>query len=133
MMQTGITSVRANPRGRALWLVLAVVGVLALLVLGLLYRRHLLAGLDLVAEVTGGRMSALLGLALGLLGCAWILVWMLFPFFVYFGLRELRRRTAELERTTDLCARHLAQLTADRQRAKPQPVPDEQVAGGESP
>jgi len=131
-MQTGITSVRAKQRGRAIWLVLAAVGVLALLVLGILYRRHLLSGVDLVAEVTGGRMSALLSLALGLLVLAWIFVWLLFPIFVYFGLRDLRRRTADLERTTELCARHLAQLTAEQQGSKPQPVPGEQVSEGES-
>lgn len=114
---------QSHPRKRAVWLSIAVVVVLLLVVFGYAYRRFLLSGLDIVAEATGGRKSALLSLALALLALAWILVWMLLPFLVYFGLRDLRRRTAELDRTTRLCAHHLARASAERDSSKIQPAP----------
>src|SRR5436190_3261306 len=88
----------------AMWLALAAVAVLMLV-----YRRFLLSGLDLVAEATGSRWTAVLSLALGLLVLSSVLAWMLLPFFIYFGVRDLRRHAAELERATNLCARHLSQ------------------------
>jgi hypothetical protein len=120
-------------RKRAVWLTVAALLVLVLLVLGYFYRRFLLSGLDLVAEATGSRMTAALSLALGLLALIWLLVWMLFPIFVYFGLRDLRRRTAELDRTTKLCAQHLARAAADRPAAKIDDAPAQQQPGAESP
>src|SRR5690242_13009016 len=107
----------ATLRSRAIWLILAAVGVLLIIGFGLWYRRFLLSGLDLVAEATGGRTSALLAVVAIVLLAAGLLVWMLLPFFVYLGLRDLRRRTAELARTTRLCAHHLARANAQGQMA----------------
>jgi hypothetical protein len=116
-------------RKRKVWLTIATVAVLSLVVLGCFYRRFLLSGLDLVAEATGGRISAALALALGLLALVWVFVWMAFPIFVYFGLRDLRRRTAQLDRTTTLCARNLSRIAAEQHGAKTHDVPDEQAEG----
>ena len=60
-------------------------------------------------------------------------VWMLFPIFVYVGLKDLRRRTAELDRTTKLCAHHLARAAADRDAAKIDDAPAQPEPGAESP
>ena len=97
------------------WLALGIVALVLLVV----YRRFLFSGLDLVAEATGGRWTALLSLVLGVLVLAALLAWLFLPFFILFSLRELRRTTAELERGTNLCARHLAQLAADLPEPKP--------------
>src|ERR1700690_1893664 len=100
MMQIPTTRSFNMSKTRAVWL--AVVGLVASVVLavGYHYRHFLLSGFDLAAEDTGRRMTALLCLALVLLALAWMFVWMLFPIFVYFGMKDLRRRTAELDRTT---------------------------------
>ena len=105
-------------RNRVVWLVVAAVGLFLPIAFGFWYRRFVLSGLDLVAEATGGRTSALLTLAGAFLLVVALLAWMLLPFVVYFGLKDLRRRTALLERTTRLCAHHLARASADRQQAK---------------
>jgi hypothetical protein len=105
-------------RKNASWIALAVVAVLLLV-----YRRFLLSGLDLVAEATGSRWTALLSLTLGLLALSSVLAWMFLPVFIYFGLRDLRRHAAELERATNLCAHHLSQLAADRRELSPPRLP----------
>jgi hypothetical protein len=105
---------RLCTRKNAIWLALAAVAVLLLI-----YRRFLLSGLDLVAEATGSRWTAVLSLALGLLVLSSVLAWMFLPFFIYFGVRDLRRHAAELERATKLCARHLSQLAADPSELSP--------------
>ena len=120
-------------RERKVWLAIATIAVLSLLVLGCFYRRFLLSGLDLVGEATGGRISAALALALGLLALVWVFVWMAFPIFVYFGMRDLRRRTAQLDRTTKLCAHYLSRVTAEQQGAKIDDVPEEKEPDAESP
>lgn len=118
MMRIAITRLLNSPRKRAVWLTFAALLVLLVLALVFFYRRFLLSGLDLVAEATGGRLTAALCLALGLLALALLFVWMLFPVFVYFGLKDLRRRTTELDRTMKLCARHLARTTPDQPASK---------------
>jgi hypothetical protein len=105
-------------RKNAIWLALAAVAVLLLV-----YRRFLLSGLDLVAEATGNRWTAVLSLALGLLVLSSVLAWMCLPIVIYFGLRDLRRHAAELERATNLCARHLSQLADDRPELSPPRIP----------
>lgn len=110
-MQIGMTGPN-GPGKRTVWIATAA-ALVVLLVLGFFYRHFILSGLDLVAVGTGGRTSAALCLVLALLVLAWLLVWLLFPLFVYLGLRDLRRRTAELDRTMKLCARHLERTTAD--------------------
>jgi uncharacterized Tic20 family protein len=133
MMQITTTRSMNASRKRAVCLTLAALLVLILLVLGYFYRRFLLSGLDLAAEATGSRMTAVLCLALGLLALLWLFIWMLFPIIVYVGLKDLRRRTAELDRTTKLCAQHLARATADRDAAKIDEAPAQQEPGAESP
>ena len=110
---------RLCTRKNAIWLALAAVAVWLLV-----YRRFLLSGLDLIAEATGSRWTAVLSLALGLLVLSSALAWMCLPFFIYFGLRDLRRLAAELERATNLCARHLSQLAADRPELSPPRIPE---------
>ncbi len=126
-MRIGTTG--ANGWGkRAVWIATAAV-LAVLIVLGFLYRRFLLSGLDLVAEGTGSRTSAALCLALAFLVLAWLLVWLLFPLFVYFGLRDLRRRTAELDRTMKLCAQHLARTKSESTAAKVEDTPRQAGTG----
>jgi len=105
---------RLCTRTSAIWLAIAAVAVLLFV-----YRRFLLSGVDLVAEATGSRWTAVLSLALGLLVLTSVLAWMFLPIFIYFGLRDLRRHAAELERATNLCARHLSQLAADPPELSP--------------
>lgn len=102
--------------------------LMVLLVLACVYRRFLLSGLDLVAEATGSRTSAALCLAATLVALVWLLVWLFFPVFVYFGLRDLRRRTAELDRTMKRYAEHLTRTTAETSVAKLEDPPRQQRA-----
>jgi hypothetical protein len=91
-------------------------GSLTLLILALLayrYRGHILSGLDLIAEGTGSRTTALWSLLGVMLVLVVLFAWMLFPIIVFLGFWELRRRTAELDRTTRLCASQLAELAAE--------------------
>ena len=118
---------------RALRLALAAVALLSLGLLAWFYRRFLLSGLDIVAESTGSRTTALLTLALGFLAILWVLIWLLFPIFVYLGLRDLRRRTAELDLNARLCAHHLARLAEGRHGSPSLPSPDGQSPGDQSP
>jgi hypothetical protein len=115
-----------------MWLVICLLAALVLAILGYAYRRFLLSGLDLIAEGTGGRKTALLCVVLGLVALIWLLIWMLFPIFLFFGLRDIRRRTAELDRTTRLCARHLAQLSANHQAPQVPNSPDQKAQGTET-
>jgi hypothetical protein len=94
-------------------LALAGILVVGLAAFGYVYRGHVLSALDFVGDVTGGRTTAALSLVGGVLVLVWLLLWILFPIVVYLGLKDLRRRTAEVEETTRLCVRHLARLTAD--------------------
>jgi hypothetical protein len=105
---------RARRRRRAIWLTVSVLLILALASLGYYYRAHVLAGLDLIGEATGGRTTAALSVAGAVLVLAIVLAWVLFPIIVLFGFRELRRHTAELDETTRSCVTQLAQLATDR-------------------
>lgn len=97
------------------------IGVGALVVIGLAslayFNRALLRwGYDLLVEETGSHTAALGALAAGCVALLWLALWILFPVVVFAGFLQLRRRTVELEETTRLCARHLAQLTARAER-----------------
>lgn len=101
---------------RWLWIgagVLAVIGLASLV-----YFNHALLrwGYDRLAEEMGSHTAAVACLAAALLAALWLVCWMLFPLVVFIGLRDLRRRTLELEETTKLCARHLARLTSRAER-----------------
>jgi hypothetical protein len=101
---------------RALWITLPFLAILALGALGYAYRIRLKVGLDFLVEETGSRTMAALCLILALFTLVCLLLWMLFPLLVYLGLKDLRRRTSELDETTRVCARHLARLADDRIR-----------------
>lgn len=97
------------------------IGVGALVVIGLAslayFNRALLRwGYDLLVEETGSHTAALGAVAAGCVALLWLALWILFPVVVFAGFLQLRRRTVELEETTRLCARHLAQLTARTDR-----------------
>jgi hypothetical protein len=122
-------------RNRSIWLIITAVALVLFIALGFWYRRFLLSGWDLVAEATGGRTSALLAIVGILLALGWLLVWMLLPFFVYFGLKDLKRRMGQLDRTTRLCTHHLARASAAQappEKAR-RPAPMEPAPDAESP
>ncbi len=112
-------SPNSNRIRKVAWLVVSAIVLLTLFILACVYRRHLLNGFDLLAGETGGRMIAALILALALFVLVCGVAWMLFPIFVYLGLRNVRRQLAELDDTAKSCARQLSQLTTDRQSARP--------------
>jgi len=118
---------RRESRGRSRKVRLTVAGlaVLTLSLLGYWFRGHLLSGFGFVAEATGGRTTAALSLALVLLALVCAFFWMILPILVYFGLKDLGRRTTELDQTTRLCLRHLAQLTVNHNVSKPMPAPEQ--------
>ncbi len=101
---------------RRIWMGLAAVVLIGLVSLAYFNRALLRWGYDLLVEETGSHTAAFGCLAAGLLALLWLALWILFPLVVFAGFRELRRRTVELEETTRLCARHLAQLTARADR-----------------
>ena len=130
MTQLGTTSTNGS-RKRTVWIASAAV-LTVLLAVGFCYRHFLLSGLDLVAEATGSRKSAALCLVVVLLALLWLFVWLLLPLFVYFGLRDLRQRTAELDRTMKLCAQLLTRTTAEPPAPKIEEMPRQQGPGTEA-
>jgi hypothetical protein len=130
MTRLGTTGASGSGK-RAVWIASAAVLAL-LLVLGFFFRHFLLSGLDLVAEGTGSRTSAALCLVGALLVLALLLVWLLFPIFMYFGLRDLRRRTAELDRTMKLCAQRLTRANAEPIAQKVEDTPEQKGPGNSS-
>lgn len=106
-----VASVESSRRLRLfLWLGVWTVVLVALGVVGYLYRAHLLAGLDLVAEGTGSRTTAALSLAGALLVLIILLAWLFLPFILFFGLRKMRRRSEELHQATNLCLSRLGPI-----------------------
>jgi hypothetical protein len=93
-----------------LWLSLAAVILLALGALVYWYRTPVLAGYDILLEETGSHAAAMVALVVSLALLVWAALWILLPIVFYIGLRDLRRRTADLDETMKLCARHLAAL-----------------------
>jgi hypothetical protein len=96
---------------RWIWLAVAAGAGLSMGVAGYLYRSTLLAGFDRLVDEAGSRPVAVACLAAALVVLVWVALWMALPILVYIGLKDLRRRAAELNETTKLCARHLARLT----------------------
>src|SRR5262249_34993720 len=90
--------------------VMAATAIGALAALAFLYRTRLRLGLHLLVDETGSKSIAVVCLILGAFVLASLGLWMISPILVYFGLRDLNRRTAALQETTQLCARHLAEL-----------------------
>jgi hypothetical protein len=73
---------------------------LALAYFGYRYRGHVFSAFGWISEETGGKTMAVLTIALTLCALIYALFCLLFPIIVCFGLRDLRRRTAEIEQTT---------------------------------
>jgi hypothetical protein len=112
-------------RNRVIRLAVAILAVLTLSFVGYWFRGHLSSGFGFIAEVTGGRMTAALSLALILFILVCAFFWMIFPIVLYFGLKDLRRRTAELDQTSRLCVRHLAQLAVNQDVSQPKTSPEQ--------
>jgi hypothetical protein len=117
-------------RNRVICLVVAILAVLTLSFLGYWFRGHLSSGFGFVADATGGKTTAALSLALILFILVCAFFWMIFPIVVYFGLKDLRRRTAELDQTSRLCVRHLAQLAVNQEVSKPKTTPEQKLEYG---
>jgi H+/Cl- antiporter ClcA len=109
-----VASMESRRRGRLwVWLGVWTVVLVALGVVGYIYRAHLLAGLDLVAEGTGSRTTAALSLVGALLVLIILLAWLFLPFILYFGLRKMRRRSDELHEANSLCLSRLAPIRTE--------------------
>jgi hypothetical protein len=114
------------------WVVRGMVVIVLLLgigALGYVFRGHVLSGLDLVAEATGGRGIALGVIVVSLIALACAFLWMLFPLILYLGLRDLRHRTTELNETIKGCVGHLAAVKARDGLAQPERSFEEQNDG----
>src|SRR5689334_22293905 len=112
-------------RRRTLWLAVGGILLLTLTILGCVYRTRLRTVLHVLVDETGSKKSAVLCVAAALFLLFSLLLWMVFPLLVYAGLKDLRRRTTQLDESTRLCASHLARLT--EQGGGPQqktPAPD---------
>ena len=105
---------RFHQTRRRIWLSIMTLAILAAGGVGYWYRLRFLSGFDLLVEITGSSTVAALSLAGGLLVLLWMVVWLAFPIMMYVALKDLRGRTAELEETSRLCARHLARLSGNR-------------------
>jgi hypothetical protein len=106
------------------WMIVAGVALIALAIAGYKFRAHLSSAFGLLADATGGRTLAVLSIALALFLVICLLFWMTFPILVYLGMRDLRRRTARLDQTTQLYLRHLARLTTQPGAQEPEPAPE---------
>ena len=119
----------SRTRSRNVWIVAGGLVALGLGVLGYRYHGHLASAFGFLADATGGRMIAVLSLALALLVLVCLFFWMIFPLLVYLGLKDLRRRITRLDQTTQLCAGHLAQLTTEPDVPQPEPQPEPKTPG----
>jgi hypothetical protein len=115
----------SNRSKRTLWLVVAGIAIIVLGTLGYIYRTRVRLGLDVLVDETGSRTMAVLCVVLSLLVLCCLLLWMVFPLLVYLGLKDLRRRTSELDETTRACARHLAAMAEECDRPKEKEVRNE--------
>jgi hypothetical protein len=97
------------------WAGATAAAAIGLAILAYLYRTPLRAGFDLLVEETGGARAAVVCLVLALALAAWLVVWLILPILVWRALRDLRRRAAELDETTKLCARHLSRLASTQE------------------
>lgn len=120
---------RENTRNRKAWWASVLLLLLTIGVLGYYYRGHITSGFGFLAGTTGGNKSAALSLAFAVLIIVCVFFWMIFPILVWCGLKDLRRRTAELDQTTRLCVHHLAQLSAQQDIAKSDSSPEQKKTG----
>lgn len=95
-------------------LLVFVLVIAALAYLGYRYRGHVLSAFGYVTDATGSKTNAALTVALALAILICLFFWFIFPIVVYLGLRDLRRRTAELDETIQLALRQ--PIPEDRRR-----------------
>jgi hypothetical protein len=81
-----------------IWLSAFLVGLLILVYLGYRYRGHVSSAFGWISEETGGNTMAVLVIALALAGLIYAVFCLILPMIVYFGFRDLRRQTAEIEK-----------------------------------
>jgi hypothetical protein len=91
--------------GKLSALILGLLGVLALAYLGYRYRGHVSSAFGSISGETGGTTMAVLTIVLTLGGLIYGLFCLISPIIVLCGLRDLRRRTAEIEKTMQTLAR----------------------------
>ena len=120
-----------SPYRRWVWAEIAAAVVIGLAILAFVYRAPLGWAFDILAEETGSMTAAIVCLGVALLALLWAALWLLFPIVVFLGLRDLRRRTSEVDATTELCARHLAYLVEKRGRF-PERSPEQQPTAPEA-
>jgi hypothetical protein len=100
------------------WLSAFAFGILVLAYLGYRYRGHVSSAFGWISEETGGKTMAVLTIALTLCAVVYALFCLILPIIVYFGLRDLRRRTAHLEETMQTFVRLLGR-DANDENARP--------------
>jgi len=110
----------SNRTKRTFWILAAAAAIIAVGVVGYVYRSRIKLGLGVMVDETGSRTMAAVCVVLGLFALFCLLLWMLFPILFYFGLKDLRGRTSELNETTKVCACHLARLAEERDRGREQ-------------
>ena len=81
------------------WLSASLLGLLVLAYFGYRYRAHVSSAFGWISEETGGKAMGVLTIALTLCGLVYAFFCLIFPIIVYVGLRDLRRRMAEIEKT----------------------------------
>jgi len=82
-----------------IWLSAFLCGLLIVVCLGYRYRGHVSAAFGWISDETGGITMAVLVILLTLVGLIYAVFCLILPILVYCGLRDLRRRTAEIEKT----------------------------------
>ncbi len=93
---------------RRFWKNLVGVGaliVLALIYFGFRYRGHVSSAFGWISEETGGKMMAVLTIALASIGLAYGAFCLIFPIIVFSRLNDLRRRIAEVAQNVDAMSR----------------------------
>jgi len=103
------------------YLGLCVLGLLFLAYFGYRHRGHVSSAFSWISEETGGKTMAVLTIALTLCALVYALFCFIFPILVYLGVRDLRRRTAEMEQTIQMCAKILTSEGSDG-RGRPDAV-----------
>ena len=114
---------RSRSTSSKIWGTIAGVLALALVILGYRHRGHLSSAFGYLTDATGGRTIAILSLIAAFFLLACFVFWLVFPILVYLGLRDVRRRTARLDQTLELCGQQLVWLTGQRDAAKLDPPP----------
>jgi hypothetical protein len=101
-----------------MWVAVCVLALLFLAYFAYRHRAHVSSAFGWISEETGGKTIAVLTIALTLCGLVYGLFCFIFPILVYSGLRDLRRRTAEIEQTIQMCAKTLTGEGSERKSNK---------------